>query len=82
MRGTNLAFRRGFPTEIVQDYAADVFRRGHDVLVLGHFHVEKRISLDRPGSAGTIYVLPEWKGSRRHLAVRPDGSIEFVDSVY
>jgi len=80
MRGTNLAFKRRFPAAIVRRYASDVFRSGHDVLVLGHFHVEQDISIDSPGCAGRILVLPEWKGSRRHLEARPDGAIEFVDS--
>ena len=52
----------------------------NDVVVLGHFHVEKDLSSDASGGAKRILVLPEWRESRRHLVARADGTVEFVDS--
>jgi UDP-2,3-diacylglucosamine hydrolase len=78
MRGTNPAFKREFPERVVRDYADRFLREGHDAVVLGHFHVERDLHVVEP--AGRILVLPEWKGSRRHLRVGPDGTIAFVDS--
>ena len=64
MRGTNQAFKRAFPEAVVRDYGSSLMQPPIDTLVLGHFHIEKRLTLD---GERTIHVLPEWKGSRRHL---------------
>ncbi len=77
---TNLAYRRRFPEDAVRRFAAERFREGHDAVVLGHFHVEKDLAAEPPSPPGRILVLPEWKGSRRHLRVGADGEIGFVDS--
>lgn len=75
MRGTNVAFKRALPEAEIRSYASGFFSRGHDVVVLGHFHVERDWTL--PEAAGRVIVLPEWKGSRRHLLVGAEGSIAF-----
>jgi len=73
MRASNARFKAAFPEEVVRRYAAGFLARGHDSVVLGHFHVERALD-------GRVFVLPEWKESRRHLQVRDDGSIAFVPS--
>jgi UDP-2,3-diacylglucosamine hydrolase len=80
MRATNLDYKREFPEAAVRDYAARFLGSGYDAVVLGHFHVEKELVLEAPGPVGNVMVLPEWKGSRRHLEVDADGVIAFVDS--
>jgi UDP-2,3-diacylglucosamine hydrolase len=79
MRRSNPAFKGEFPEAVVREYARGFLRAGHDVVVLGHFHVERDLVASDP--PGRIVVLPEWKGSRRHLRVGPDGAIGFVDSL-
>lgn len=76
MRGTNLAMKREVPEDLLRAYAAPRFAAGCDAVVLGHFHVEK----DLRDGARRILVLPEWKGSRRHLRVGADGTVEFAGS--
>jgi UDP-2,3-diacylglucosamine hydrolase len=80
MRATNLEYKQEFPEAQVRAYAAPYLRAGFDAVVLGHFHVEKDLLLGPPGPAGRVMVLPEWKGTRRHLQVDADGSAAFVDS--
>jgi len=77
MRASNVAFKEHFPERQVTDYARTFIREGREVVVLGHFHVEKDLAL---GGSGRLLVLPEWRSSRRHLRVSPDGEIRFVDS--
>lgn len=79
-RSTNLEFKRSFPEEAVRAYAAELMQDGYDVVALGHFHVERDLATRPPAPPGRILVLPEWKGSRRHLEVTPGGEIRFVDS--
>ena len=73
MRRSNARFKAAFPEAVVRRYAEGFLRQGHDAVVLGHFHVERALD-------GRIFVLPEWKESRRHLRVSPDGEIGFADS--
>jgi UDP-2,3-diacylglucosamine hydrolase len=80
MRSTNLLHKRAFPEATVREFASDVFRQGYDALMLGHFHVEKDFRVPVEGREGRVLVLPEWKGSRRHLEAAPDGTLEWVDS--
>jgi UDP-2,3-diacylglucosamine hydrolase len=82
MRRTNLGFKREFPEAAIRAYAAPYLAAGHDAVVLGHFHVEKELRVDEGSSDRRILVLPEWKESRRHLQLNPDGEMCFVDSEY
>ena len=69
LRSSNLEFKGQFPETAVRDYAATLLGENDDALVLGHFHLE----LDLAPPPHRVLVLPEWKGSRRHLRVTPDG---------
>ena len=82
MRSSNVEFKQEFPEAAVRAYAGRFLEAGHDAVVLGHFHVERdlQVPASRDGKTGRILVLPEWKESRRHLRVAPDGAIDFVDS--
>jgi UDP-2,3-diacylglucosamine hydrolase len=76
LRTSNPDFKRSFPETVVRAYAARLLGPRDDALVLGHFHVER--DLETPH--GRVLVLPDWKSTRRHLRVAPDGEIGFVDS--
>ena len=80
LRRTNRDYKGSFPEAAVRHYAARWLARGHDAVVLGHFHVERDLIAEAPSPPGRILVLPEWTSSRRHLRVTPDGTIAFVDS--
>lgn len=79
MRSTNLEMKREFPEALVRAYAQPRFAAGDDAVVLGHFHVEREIAAG-PGERGRIFVLPEWKGSRRHLRITASGAMGFEDA--
>ena len=79
MRATNRDMKLEFPETVVRAYAESHLDREGAAVVLGHFHVEREL---RAGPAGTgrIFVLPEWKGSRRHLRVTAGGDMRFEDA--
>jgi len=77
MRATNLDQKRAFPDDLARRYASPYFARGYDAVVLGHFHLERELGPGIPGSRGRVFVLPEWKGSRRHLRVTASGEMRF-----
>lgn len=80
LRRSNAVFKAAFPEAIVRGYAAPFLGAGHDIVVLGHFHVEKDLQAVPPSPPGRIFVLPEWTGSRRHLRITAGGEAGFVDS--
>jgi UDP-2,3-diacylglucosamine hydrolase len=80
LRKSNPEFKRRFPEREVRAYGASFLAQGYDTVVLGHFHVERDLRVDSNGNPGRILVLPEWRESRRHLRVDPDGNVAFVDS--
>ena len=80
MRGTNLAQKRALPEELLREFAAARVREGHDAVVVGHFHVEREMPIAAAGAVGRLFVLPEWRASRRHLVLKDSGEIGFVDS--
>ena len=79
MRATNVGMKHQFPEALIRDYAARHLRTPGAAVVLGHFHVERELSVGPAGDA-RVYVLPEWKGSRRHLRVNAAGQAAFEDA--
>ena len=79
LRATNAGMKRAFPELLVREYAARHLVAPRAAVVLGHFHVEKELAIG-PDGAGRVYVLPEWKGTRRHLRVTADGAARFEDA--
>jgi UDP-2,3-diacylglucosamine hydrolase len=80
LRATNLEYKREFPESAVRRYAAQVVSRGRDVVVLGHFHVERDLLLAPPHPPGRVLVLPLWKKARRHLEIDEAGNFSWVNS--
>ncbi len=78
-RQTNREYKSGFPEEAVRAYAGRRFGEGFDLVVLGHFHLEKDLNAG-PEGRGRILVLPEWKGSRRILRIRKEGETLFQNT--
>jgi UDP-2,3-diacylglucosamine hydrolase len=79
MRSTNLTMKREFPEALVRAFAEPRLSAGDDAVVLGHFHAEHELTAG-PGGRGRIFVLPDWKGSRRHLRVTAEGVMGFEDA--
>jgi UDP-2,3-diacylglucosamine hydrolase len=79
LRATNAEMKREFPEALVRAYAARHLETARAAVVLGHFHVEKELRAG-PSGEGRVFVLPEWKGSRRHLRVTSAGDMQFEDA--
>jgi len=48
---------------------------GYDVLLVGHFHVERRLT----GEGAVTHVLPAWLEERKHAEIAPDGALSIVE---
>ena len=73
MRTTNLAYKATFPEALVRAYGQKALGQGHDLIVLGHFHLEH----DLPADDGRIVVLPSWREEGRFLRVDQSGNARF-----
>jgi UDP-2,3-diacylglucosamine hydrolase len=80
LKGTNQTFKRGFPMAQCEAYARPRIRGGRDVLVFGHYHVERRIEYREDDRTGTVFVLPAWRDDHRYLRIEPGGEPAFVSS--
>jgi UDP-2,3-diacylglucosamine hydrolase len=58
---TNFKHRVEIPVAAIERFAARRLQAGHDVLLLGHFHEERRWQV--PG--GEVWLLPAWFRTRR-----------------
>lgn len=79
LRETNVVMKRDFPEDLIRDYASRHLEAAGSTVVLGHFHVERELRAG-PAGEGRVFVLPEWKGSRRHLRVTSTGTMRFENS--
>jgi UDP-2,3-diacylglucosamine hydrolase len=78
LRTTNLAMKRYFPEAHCRRYAEPLVARGTDLVLFGHFHVERRIAIEAGARRGEVVCLPDWKTSRRYLRLEPDGRYAIV----
>ncbi|QQR72070.1 MAG: UDP-2,3-diacylglucosamine diphosphatase [Holophagales bacterium] len=58
---TNFKHKMRIPEEVVRTYATRRLAEGHDALLVGHFHEERRWSV--PG--GEVWLLEAWFRTRR-----------------
>lgn len=79
LRKTNRRFRTYFPHAQCERYAREQFRRGADVVLMGHFHrrLYFRYSADS-GDGGEVYVLPDWLTRRQALRIGAGGEVTMV----
>jgi UDP-2,3-diacylglucosamine hydrolase len=77
MAKTNMRQRSRFPEEECRRFAMELRGQGADMLVLGHFHQEKRLSFSGPSGSIDVFVLPAWRESHRLLSLREDGAVGF-----
>ncbi|HWP34641.1 MAG TPA: metallophosphoesterase [Thermodesulfobacteriota bacterium] len=73
LRTTNQAMRSYFPEAHCVRYAAPLVAAGVDLVVFGHFHLERTIPVEAGGRRGHVLCLPDWKRSRRYLRIERDG---------
>ncbi|MCL1927092.1 MAG: UDP-2,3-diacylglucosamine diphosphatase [Syntrophorhabdaceae bacterium] len=83
--------KESFPENDCLRYAADLFAKGTDIVLLGHFHQEKLMPQNRRADSNRgsdteteacerkklVAVLPLWKEAYRYFYIDADGSFGF-----
>jgi UDP-2,3-diacylglucosamine hydrolase len=80
MARTNMEFRGGFPIAECLAQTRPMVRSGTELIVYGHFHDERRVTVAEGERAGEVYVLPAWRAGHRYLRVAPGEAPVFVSS--
>jgi len=71
---SNFKHKQRLPLEMIRKFAQRRFRRGYDVLLLGHFHKSWTERID----GGTVEILPAFVEERKWLEISGDGSMQLV----
>ncbi len=79
LRNTNRRFRTYFPHAQCERYAREQFKRGADVVLMGHFHQRFHFRYDADqGRGGEVFVLPDWLTRRAALRIGAGGEVRQV----
>lgn len=61
LSATNQRHKRRIPEDVLRAYGARRLAEGYDVLLMGHFHEPRELTLE----AGTVRLIDAWYNSRR-----------------
>lgn len=71
MRTTNLKHKSRYPEDECNRFCSEHFRRGADLIISGHFHVEVEKNVQVDGRNVLFYSLPGWEQGFRYLVIPP-----------
>jgi UDP-2,3-diacylglucosamine hydrolase len=79
LRHRNLRHKTSLPRERFARYGAWLAGRGFDAGAIGHVHVEMELDVVSPhdGRSRSLYVLPDWRTTRRSLRIPREGAPRF-----
>ena len=72
-RETNRKHKSTFPEDLCRAYAETHWKRGIDLIILGHFHEEHVLSASLDGKPCVLHVLPAWKETHEYLRLDEEG---------
>jgi UDP-2,3-diacylglucosamine pyrophosphatase LpxH len=77
MKQTNLKNKMRYPDRAVESFSQGLFREGVDLVIVGHFHLEKTIVDSIANRTVLFYNLPGWESGFRYLVIPPDNASPF-----
>lgn len=73
LKPTNQKHKSYFPDKHVDAFLRESADHGYNIVVAGHFHVEKEIEIQSRGKTVLFYSLPGWEYGLRALVIPEDG---------
>lgn len=77
LKRTNPRFRYNFPEDEGEAFSSLKFTEGYDVIIIGHYHVEKLVTSVHDGREKMFVCLPMWKENRRYFFMNEAGGFGF-----
>jgi UDP-2,3-diacylglucosamine hydrolase len=72
LKQTNLRNKMNYPERNVEGFYRALLQEGVDVIIVGHFHMEKSIPVPFGNRTVLFYNLPGWEQGFRYLVIPPD----------
>lgn len=77
LKKTNPRFRYNFPEDEGRAFASRATKKGYDTVIIGHYHVEKLITVAGNERDTMLVCLPMWKENRRYFYINEAGGSGF-----
>jgi UDP-2,3-diacylglucosamine hydrolase len=77
LKQTNLKNKMNYPERNVEEFYRALLQDGVDVIIVGHFHVEKTIPVPLGNRTVLFYNLPGWEQGFRYLVIPPDSTAPY-----
>jgi UDP-2,3-diacylglucosamine hydrolase len=72
LKRTNLKNKMNYPEQNVEEFYGALLQEGVDLIIIGHFHLERAIPIPRGNRTVLFYNLPGWEQGFRYLVIPPD----------
>jgi len=79
MRKTNQKHKMYYPDQSIEKFSTALFQSGVDLIVVGHFHMEKSVQMYLENRNVLFYNLPGWEQGFRYLVIPSSGTPYFMD---
>ena len=79
LKKTNMSFRTNYPEEESQRFSREEFRKGADLVIIGHFHQPKLIASEFEGKTRFFCSLPGWEEGFQYLIIPGDSSKPYFE---
>ena len=74
MKATNKKYKSTYPERQAEDYCRRAAQQGVDILIAGHFHIEKEMQMQFDNKNVLFYNLPGWESGFRYLIIPGEGN--------
>lgn len=79
MKRSNLKYKTAYPESEVRNFYQHKANQGSTIIVVGHFHEERKMVLPNHDRSVLCYNLPGWETGFRYLAIPEEGSPGFEE---
>ncbi len=77
MRRTNQKHKMFYPVQSAERFLQRLAESGVDLIVIGHFHVEKMVQMQSRNRNVLFYNLPGWEQGFRYLVIPPGNATPY-----
>jgi UDP-2,3-diacylglucosamine hydrolase len=74
LKPTNRKHKSYFPEKHVEAFIREAATEGYNLVIAGHFHIEREIEIQWQGRSVLFYSLPGWEHGLRYLVIPEDGA--------
>ena len=74
MKSTNQKYKSFYPEKEAEEFCRQAAHQGIDILIAGHFHIEKETAMQFDKKNVLFYILPGWESGFRYLILPGEGN--------